>query len=42
MAELKKFTPPTQEVADAIYTKFKAERTGTIHRMKKEKQVKIK
>jgi hypothetical protein len=35
MAELKKFTPLTKEVADAMYTKFKAQRTGAIHRMKK-------
>lgn len=33
--ELKKFVPPTKEEADAMYTKFKAERTGAIHRMKK-------
>jgi len=38
MKELKKFVPPTKEEADAIYTKFKAERTGSIHRMKKAKQ----
>ena len=40
MAELKKFAPPTQAEADAMYTKFKAERTGATYRMKKAKQVK--
>ena len=38
--ELKKFVPPTKEEADAMYTKFKAERTGATYRMKKAKQVK--
>ena len=37
-ATMKKFVPPTKEEADAIYTKFKAERTGATYRMKKANQ----